>query len=130
MAETILEKHVLDYFRGVDQEDLPLILTTLCQDCLFSVETHGIVLKGHQEISGMFQRLWSEHQWVRHDQFSFVENATNAEIATRFRVTNMLKTGQLVYKSNCNFFTIKDEKFDTVRVYMAGENTLNHADAD
>jgi len=70
MAETILQKHVLDYFRGVDQEDLPLILTTLCQDCLFSVETHGIVLKGHQEISGMFQRLWSEHKWVRHDQFS------------------------------------------------------------
>ncbi|MGI9396497.1 MAG: hypothetical protein ACR2OS_03270, partial [Paracoccaceae bacterium] len=100
MAETILQKRVLDYFRGVDQEDLALILTTLCQDCLFSVETHGIVLKGHQEISGMFQRLWSKHEWVHHDQFSFVENATNAEIATRFRVTNMLKTGQLVYKSN------------------------------
>jgi len=116
MAETILQKRVLDYFRGVDQEDLALILTTLCQDCLFSVETHGIVLKGHQEISGMFQRLWSKHEWVRHDQFSFVENATNAEIATRFRVTNMLKTGQLVYKSNCNFFTLKDEKFHTVRV--------------
>ena len=35
MAETILQKRVLDYFRGVDQEDLALILTTLCQDCHF-----------------------------------------------------------------------------------------------
>ena len=111
MAETILQKRVLDYFRGVDQEDLALILTTLCQDCLFSVETHGIVLKGHQEISGMFQRLWSKHEWVRHDQFSFVENATNAEIATRFRVTNMLKRVSWSINPTATFSRLRMKSF-------------------
>ena len=95
MAETILQKRVLDYFRGVDQEDLALIFTTLCEDCLFSVETHGIVLKGHQEISGMFQRLWFKHEWVRHDQFSLVENAPvekNSGAAVIERISHFRET--------------------------------------
>lgn len=32
--------------------------------------------------------------------------------------------GNLVHKSNCNFFTVKDDLFSEVRVYMSGENTL------
>jgi hypothetical protein len=38
---------------------------------------------------------------------------------------NTLHSGQLVYKSNCNFFTVTDGRFSTVTVYMAGENTLD-----
>ena len=43
----------------------------------------------------------------------------------RFRVTNTLPDGSLVYKSNCNFFTARDGLFTEVCVYMAGENTLD-----
>ena len=76
----------------------------------------------------MFNRLWSNHNWVRHDQFSFIEDTENAAIAVRFRVTNQLHDGQLIYKSNCNFFTSEGNKFKEVRVYMAGDNTLDHSD--
>jgi hypothetical protein len=76
----------------------------------------------------MFERLWDHHQWVKHDQFHFVEETSGNDIAVRFRVTNKLKNGELVNKSNCNFFTIQDGLFTEIRVYMAGENTLNKDD--
>ena len=119
---------VTEYFRGVDDQDLPLLLGTLAETCVFSIETHSVKLAGHDEISGMFHRLWSNHKWVRHDQFFFVEDNQNCTIAVRFRVTNQLPDNQLVYKSNCNFFTLEGNKFSEVRVYMAGENTLDRAD--
>ena len=124
----MLKEMVLKYFRGVDDEDIDLIFETLSKDCLFNVETHGVSLKGHDQISGMFERLWSHHAWVKHDQFHFVKDSSGEDIAVRFQVTNQLHDGSLVYKSNCNFFTLKDGKFTEVRVYMTGENTLDKSD--
>ena len=123
-----LEQLVLTYFRGVDEQDPDLIFETLALDCVFSVQTHGVELHGHKEIRGMFDRLWSHHAAVRHDQFHFVDAGNGADIAVRFRVTNTLPDGSLIYKSNCNFFTAKDGRFTEVRVYMAGENTLDRQD--
>jgi len=120
-----LKQQVLRYFRGVDDEDIDLLLSTLTRDCVFSVETHGVKLTGHAEITGMFERLWSHHEWVRHDQFHWVEDASGDAIAVRFQVTNKLPDDTLVHKSNCNFFTVKDGLFSEVRVYMTGENTLD-----
>jgi len=120
-----LEQHVLSYFRGVDDQDIDMILGTLAPHCVFSVETHAVQLKGHDEIRGMFDRLWSHHAAVRHDRFHFIDAGNGSDIAVRFRVTNTLHDGNLVYKSNCNFFTAKAGLFTEVRVYMAGENTLD-----
>lgn len=122
---TDLREAVLAYFRGVDGEDIEMIFSTLAADCMFSVETHGVRLHGHAEIRGMFDRLWSHHTAVRHDQFHFVDSGSGADIAVRFRVTNTLHDGSLVYKSNCNFFTSANGLFTEIRVYMAGENTLD-----
>jgi hypothetical protein len=116
---------VLTYFKGVDGQDIDILLGTLDENCVFSVETHGVKLHGHDEIRGMFDRLWAHHAAVRHDQFHCVDAGNDIDIAVRFRVTNTLHDGSLVYKSNCNFFTAKSGKFTEVRVYMAGENTLD-----
>lgn len=119
-----LKELVLTYFRGVDGQNIELICETLSEDCAFSVETHGVKLTGHDEIRGMFEKLWSDHAAVRHDRFHFVDAENGADVAVRFRVTNTLHDGSLVFKSNCNFFTATDGRFTEVRVYMAGENTL------
>ena len=119
---------VLRYFSGVDNQDISLILETLAPDCVFSVETHGVRLQGHETITAMFERLWSHHASVLHDQFHFAEDSTTSIIAVRFQVTNQLHDGSTVHKSNCNFFTVKDGLFTEVRVYMAGENTLDKSD--
>lgn len=119
---------VLRYFSGVDNQDISLILETLAPDCVFSVETHGVRLQGHEAITAMFERLWSHHLSVLHDQFHFAEDSTTSIIAVRFQVTNQLHDGSTIHKSNCNFFTVKDGLFTEVRVYMAGENTLDKSD--
>ena len=112
------------YFSGVDGEDLDQVLATLTETCRFSVETHGVMLTGHAEIGGMMRQLWGRHKTVLHDSFHYVCDPENGTIATQFRVVNTLHDGTQVYKSNCNFFSIENGKFNSVAVYMAGENTL------
>ena len=121
-----LKDRVIDYFRGVDTQDIQLILSTLTSDCYFSVETHGVRMHGSKAISQMFERLWANHQWVKHDQFEWVICKSEEAIAVRFQVTNKLLDGNLIHKSNCNFFNCKKGMFSEVRVYMSGENTLKN----
>ena len=122
------ENLVLQYFKGVDEEDIDAILKTLTEDCVFSIETHRIKLVGHEEITSMFKRLWKNHKSVEHKEFYFVKDHMRNQVAVRFQVKNVLLNGQFVLKSNCNFFTLRDGLFSEVRVYMAGENTLNKED--
>ena len=125
MKEINAENLVLKYFKGVDEENISSILDTLTEDCVFSIETHGIKLVGHDEITSMFKRLWKNHASVEHKDFNFVKDAMKNQVAVRFQVINILHNDQIISKSNCNFFTLKDGIFSEVRVYMAGENTLN-----
>ena len=125
-----LENLVRQYFRAVDDEDLGGIFQTLSDDCAFTVETHQVYLRGRDQMEAMFRRLWDHHQSVRHDRFSFVTNAEVGLVAVQFRVTNTLKNGEEVFKSNCNFFEVKDGRFCRVNVYMVGENTLNVPGSD
>lgn len=113
------------YFDAVDGEDLSGLLDTLTPDCVFSVETHGVRLKGHDEISTMFNRLWADHAAVLHHEFTHVSDPEGKGVASRFTVQNTEHDGSLINKSNCNFFEIKDGRFTSVRVYMAGPNTLD-----
>jgi len=128
MKEINAENLVLEYFKGVDEENISSILDTLTEDCVFSIETHGIKLIGHDEITSMFKRLWKNHASVEHKNFYFVKDAIKNQVAVRFQVINILHNDQIISKSNCNFFTLKDGIFSEVRVYMAGENTLNKED--
>lgn len=125
MKEINAENLVLKYFKGVDEENISTVLDTLTEDCVFSIETHGIKLVGHDEITSMFKRLWKNHASVEHKDFYFVKDAMKNQVAVRFQVINILHNDQIISKSNCNFFTLKDGIFSEVRVYMAGENTLN-----
>ena len=125
MKEIKAENLVLKYFKGVDEENISSVLDTLTEDCVFSIETHGIKLVGHDEITSMFKRLWKNHASVEHKDFYFVKDSMKNQVAVRFQVINILHNDQIISKSNCNFFTLKDGIFSEVRVYMAGENTLN-----
>lgn len=117
------------YFGGVDGKDFEAIKSTLTEDCVFTVETHGVELNGTAEIAGMFERLWARHAAVRHQDFVFVPAPEEQRIAVRFAVVNTRHDGTLAHKSNCNFFELRDGRFCRVAVYMAGENTLEAAAA-
>ena len=115
---------VTRYFDAVDAENLPELLETLAPGCVFSVETHGVRLTGHGEISEMFRRLWADHAAVLHHAFTHVPDPESGRIASRFTVRNTEHDGSFTHKSNCNFFEIEDGRFSAVRVYMTGQNTL------
>ena len=97
-------------------------------NCLFRVETHSVQLNGQKEIEQMFYRLWRNHKSVKHENFYFVEDGRTGSVAVRFNVVNSMHDGSLVFKSNCNFFTLNKNLFSEVRVYMTGENTLDKSD--
>jgi ketosteroid isomerase-like protein len=113
------------YFAAVDGEDLKSVLATLTDDCVFSVETHGVRLEGHDAIAGMFRRLWENHKAVRHFDSVCVPDPDSGRIAARFKVQNTERDGSVTRKSNCNFFEIQGTRFSDVAVYMAGTNTLD-----
>lgn len=113
------------YFFGVDHNDFGAIAETMAEDCLFTVETHNVNLRGKTAIEAMFDRLWAAHARVRHQDFSYVADADTGRIAARFTVINTHHDSSRTFKSNCNFFEIQDGKFSRISVYMAGENTLN-----
>ncbi len=112
------------YFTAVDGEDFAAIAATLTEDCVFTVETHGIRFEGLDQIRGMFDHLWADHAAIRHYDFVHVAAPGDGRVATRFSVVNTGHDGSRVHKSNCNFFEIRDGRFSRVAVYMAGENTL------
>ena len=124
MPNTLRIDLVRRYFAAVDGEQLDDILALLTEDCVFSVETHGVVLKGHTEIADMFRRLWGNHKAVRHHAFRYVCDQDSTRVSTQFQVENTELDGRLTCKSNCNFFDIVDGRFRAVAVYMAGANTL------
>ncbi len=127
MTEQQMIELVGRYFTAVDGEDFASIAATLADDCVFTVETHGIRLRGLDEIGEMFTRLWADHAAVRHYDFVHVASPGDGRIATRFSVVNTDRNGGRVHKSNCNFFEIRDRRFSRVAVYMAGENTLTRS---
>ena len=111
------------YFAAVDTERLEDILALLTPECVFTVETHGVCLRGHAEISQMFTRLWANHAAVRHHGFAHLAQGTR--IASQFRVENTEHDGSVTHKSNCNFFDVEGALFSRISVYMAGANTLD-----
>ena len=113
------------YFASVDGEDFDILRSTLTDNCIFTVETHGIELNGIDAIASMFDRLWSDHASVHHTDFTHVSDPNGDRIASRFTVVNTELNGDLTYKSNCNFFEVDGDRFSRISVYMAGSNTLH-----
>ena len=121
---TTMKSLVLTYFEGVDTKDFQKIKETLDKNCRITVETHGIELIGYSEIQAMFSNLWGDHLSVLHKDFKFLEDGKLNKIAAQFNVVNTLNNGEIVKKSNCNFFRVKENRFKEINIYMAGKNTL------
>ena len=121
---TLMKSLVLTYFEGVDTKDFQKIKETLDINCRITVETHGIELIGYSDIQAMFLNLWGDHLSVLHKDFKFVEDPKHNKIATQFNVVNTLNNGEIVKKSNCNFFILRENRFIEINIYMTGKNTL------
>ena len=92
-----LKDKVIDYFRGVDTQDIQLILSTLTNNCYFAVETHGVSMHGTKAISQMFERLWANHQWVKHDQFAWVVCKSEKSQTAIFLIASTVSSHRFEY---------------------------------
>jgi hypothetical protein len=112
------------YFAAVDRMDLQATLDCFCADARFCIATFDTVYVGRDTgLRGMYERLFARYRRVWHGAFDHVVQAPS-RIASRFRVENTLADGSLRTKNNCNFFQLRDGRFDEVFVYMSGDNSL------
>ena len=114
------------YFAAVDSMNVDRVLEFFHPDAVFLVPTFDARHSGRDRaIRTMFERLYSRYDRVWHGGFRHVVDAESGLIASRFRVENTAHDGQLMSKSNCNFFSVRDGRFDEVAVYMSGDNSLD-----
>lgn len=112
------------YFAAVDRMDLAATLDCFCADARFSIATYDKLYEGRDSgLRDMFERLFGRYRQVSHVDFDHVVDAPQ-RIASRFRVENTLVDGSMRIKHNCNFFRLRDGRFDEVFVYMSGDNSL------
>lgn len=112
------------YFAAVDRMDLAATLDCFCPDARFSIATYDTLYEGRDTgLRGMYERLFGRYQRVWHGDFDHVVDGPH-RVASRFRVENILADGSLRVKNNCNFFRVREGRFDEVFVYMSGDNSL------
>lgn len=112
------------YFAAVDRKDMGAVLACFVPDAEFTVATFNVTYRGRDtEVRGMFDRLFQRYPGVWHGEFHHVVQPPSL-VATRFRVENTTAAGEKIHKNNCNFFRLRGELFDDVRVYMSGDNAL------
>lgn len=113
------------YFAAVDRMDLAATLDCFTPEARFTIATFGKSYEGRDEgLRGMFERLFARYRRVWHGGFDHVVQPPH-RIASRFRVENTLFDGSVSVKNNCNFFRVRDGRFDEVFVYMSGDNSLD-----
>ena len=111
------------YFAAVDRKDLAGTLAWLAPDARFAVATYDSVFQGHEQIGGMFERLFARYQGIWHGDFTHIVEAPDL-IASQFRVRNTGFGGEQFFKRNANVFRLQGGCFAEVSVYMAGDNSL------
>ncbi|HSW18254.1 MAG TPA: nuclear transport factor 2 family protein [Ramlibacter sp.] len=112
------------YFAAVDRMDLAATLDCFCADARFCIATFDTVYEGRDSgLRAMYERLFGRYQRVWHGDFDHVVEGPG-RVASRFRVENTLVDGSVRVKNNCNFFRVREERFDEVFVYMSGDNSL------
>lgn len=123
-AERRLIGLVERYFDAVDRMDIEGTLACFEPDASFTIATYGTQFQGRDTgIRGMFERLNARYARVWHGDFDHVVQLPQ-RIASRFRVENALFDGTVRVKNNCNFFSLRGDRFDAVYVYMSGDNSL------
>ncbi len=112
------------YFASVDRMDIDATLACFEPDATFTIATFDTVYRGRDTgIRGMFERLNSRYSRVWHGNFDHVVQTPN-RVASQFRVENTMLDGSLRVKNNCNFFSVRGARFESVQVYMSGDNSL------
>lgn len=117
------------YFDGVDNKNLTQVLDCFAVDAVLTEVTSNTVHHGREAIAAMFEKLFSDFSDIWHGNFVLVADPDSNAVATQFTVLITPNGGEELRYENCNRFYLKDRLFQTVYVYMSGDNLLKTGDA-
>jgi uncharacterized protein (TIGR02246 family) len=117
------------YFDGVDNKDLEAVLDCFTADAVLTEVTSNTVHRGREAIAAMFRRLFSDFSSIWHGNFVHVGDPASNSICSQFTVLITPVGGSELRYENANRFYLKDRLFQTVYVYMSGDNLLQPGEA-
>ena len=113
------------WFAALDAFDAQALAETLTDDCVLTIETHGVRTEGRAAIVDLFATRWAgEGPRARHHTFTHTPAPAHGRVASKFTVTYTQGGAAVDEKSNANVFTLRDGRIAAVQVYMAGANTI------
>ncbi len=122
--EQLIDLATQQYFANVDQKNMEQVLACFHPDAQFTVQTDPITHDGVAGVRQMFEGLFSTYQDIWHGDFECAADEKTQTVCARFNVYLKDHQGNEVKLSNCNFWYVRDGKFERVYVFMSGENVL------
>lgn len=123
MTDDALTALAMRYFTALDARDPETLAATLSEDCIMTIETHGITHAGRAAIRDLFATRWQGPMRAIHHDFIHSPSAATGRIASQFTVTYS-GPGAPEPKSNANVFTMANGQITRIAVYMAGANSI------
>lgn len=117
------------YFDGVDNKNLAQILDCFTADAVLTEVTSNTVHRGRDAIAAMFEKLFADFSHIWHGNFVHTADPATNAICSQFTVLIAPNGGDELRYENCNRFYLKDRLFQSVYVYMSGDNLLKAGDA-
>lgn len=123
MTDADLTDLAMRYFTALDARDPDALAATLSDDCVLTIETHGITHVGREAIRTLFATRWEGPLRAIHHDFTHTPSPSTGRIASQFTVTYS-GPGASEPKSNANVFSVRDGRITKIAVYMAGANSI------
>ena len=118
------------YFDGVDNKSLAQVLDCFTEDAVLTEVTSNTVHEGRDAgIAAMFRKLFADFSGIWHGNFVHTADPETQAICSQFTVLITPAGGPELRYENCNRFYLRDGRFESVFVYMSGDNLLRAGDA-
>ncbi len=117
------------YFDGVDNKNMTQVLNCFAPDAVLTEVTSNTVHRGRDAIAAMFEKLFADFAHIWHGNFVHVADPASNAICSQFTVLITPNGGDQLRYENCNRFYLRDRLFQSVYVYMSGDNLLKPGDA-
>ena len=118
------------YFDGVDNKNLAQVLDCFTADAVLTEVTSHTVHEGRDAgIAAMFRKLFADFAGIWHGNFVHTADTDTQAICSQFTVLITPTGGDELRYENCNRFYLRDGRFESVFVYMSGDNLLRAGDA-
>ncbi len=117
------------YFNGVDNKQMEDVLDCFTEDAILTEVTSNTVHSGKPAIRAMFTKLFADFSSIWHGNFVHTADPETNAVCSQFTVLITPNGGEELRYENCNRFYLKGDKFQTVYVYMSGDNLLKEGDA-